>query len=66
MTRVVIGSNSATKGDTREPRRAKADTVLRAVALCVVGNRSKEKEIDLNTYTNIIDISLNINQLTLT
>ncbi len=46
MTRVVIGSNSATKGDTREPRRAKADTVLRAVALCVVGNRSKEKEID--------------------
>jgi hypothetical protein len=56
MTRVVIGSNSATKGDTREPSRAKADTVLRAVALCVVGNRSKGKAMDFkyihkhNTY----------------
>ena len=35
-----MGSNMATNGDTRDPMRAKADTVLSAVARWVVGNRS--------------------------
>ena len=44
MTRVVMGSKRATNGETRDPILAKAETVLRAVALCVVGKRS-EKEL---------------------
>ena len=45
MTKVVIGSKRATNGETREPIRAQAETVLRAVALCVVGKRSEIKLI---------------------
>ena len=41
MSRVVMGSKSAINGETRDPNLAKAETVLRAVALCVVGNRSE-------------------------
>ena len=43
MTRVVIGSKRAANGETREPIRAKAETVLMAVALCDVGKRSENK-----------------------
>ena len=48
---VVMGSKRATKGNTRDPMRAAADTVLSAVARCVVGNRSRRLELNWGLFS---------------